>query len=203
MTVTDSEQDLYAASKELVAATRELMLAAGTTEADVAGMRAATEELRALTARLGGHRRDRVRRTGFMGPQEARESGTPWQSFVHNPMAIPLQMHFEGDTARATFTPNALHEGPADSLHGGFSAHLMDSLLGTMMQARGVRALTATLDVRYLRRVPLDEELELFAEVTKVSGRKHLALGTISHDGQRCVEARGLFVEVPHGGAPR
>ncbi len=203
MTVTETEELRYAASKDLVAVTRELMLAAGTTDIDVESMREATEQLRGLTARLGERRRNRVMRSGFQGPQQARESGVRWQSFVHHPMAIPLEILFVGDTARATFHPHALHEGPTDSLHGGFSAHLMDSLLGTMMQARGVRALTATLDLRYLRQVPLDQELELFAEVSSVSGRKHIATGWISHDGQRCVEARGLFIEVPHGGAPR
>ncbi len=203
MTLTDAPDVRYAASKDLVAATRELMLAVGTTDLDTAELADAADELRAIAARLGERRRTRVTRTGFQGPQQAREQGVLWQSFVHNPMAIPLEILFEGDTARATFRPHALHEGPADSLHGGFSAHLMDSLLGTMMQARGARALTATLDVRYLRQVPLDQELELHAEVTNVSGRKHIATGWISHDGHKCVEARGLFVEVPHGGAPR
>lgn len=192
-----------AASQELVAATRELMLAVCTTDRGPESMLEAADQLRALAAHLAEVRRPRVLRTEFAGPQRAREAGVPWPLFAHHPLAIPLDIHFEDDAAWAVFRPNALHEGPTDSLHGGFSAHLMDSLLGTMMQARGARALTASLELRFLRQVPLDQELHLRAEVTSVSGRKHVATGWISHDGHRCVEARGLFIDVPHGGSPR
>lgn len=196
MTVSPVDDDQRAASLDLVAATRELMLAAGTSDLDAAQLSTAAEQVRELARTLGERRRPRLVRAGFDGAAKAREQGVVWHSFVHNPMAIPLEMIFEGDTARASLLPNALHEGPPDHLHGGFAAHVLDCLLGTLMQARGHRALTSTLNLRYLRRTPLDEPLEVFAELTSSEGRRHVVEGWISHDGKRTVEARGLFVDL-------
>ncbi|WP_110206846.1 PaaI family thioesterase [Nocardioides daejeonensis] len=185
-----------AAVGELVLSTRDLMLAVGTTELPPEEVAAARAEIDALAARLGVGRRDRVLRAGFDGPAKAKANGVPWRSFAYNPMAIPFDMTFEGTTARGRLEANAIHEGPADSLHGGYAAHLMDCVLGTMMQANGYRAVTGTLEIRYVRRTPLDQPLELFGEIVRSAGRKHTARGWISHDGEPTVEATGLFVEV-------
>ncbi|WP_235736418.1 PaaI family thioesterase [Nocardioides alcanivorans] len=135
-------------------------------------------------------------RAGFDAPGQARADGEVWHSFANNPLAIPLDMIFEGSSVRASLTANALHEGPPDCLHGGLAAHLMDGLLGTMMQANGYRCRTGTLDIRYLRPTPLDKPLELVGEITSSNGRRHVTRGTISHNGEVTVEAKGLFVEV-------
>lgn len=198
MTVTDTVAEHREAVRGLVAATRELMLAAGTTDVDAATVEAARTALEELTGVLGDRTRDRVVRAPFDGPADARASAgsRPWRLFDFNPMGIPLEITFTGDTARARLVAHALHEGPHDSLHGGFAAHLMDCMLGTLMQARGVRAVTASLDLRYLHRTPLDAPLELFSRIVSTSGRKVVAEGWIEHAGTRTVEAHGLFVDI-------
>ncbi|MFD0452023.1 hotdog domain-containing protein [Rhodococcus aetherivorans] len=60
-------------------------------------------------------------------------------------------------------------------MHGGFSAHLLDCMLGILMQARGSRSLTASLDLRYLRRTSLDEPLDLYSRIVEIEGRKTVA----------------------------
>ncbi|KDE11072.1 hypothetical protein N505_0122835 [Rhodococcus aetherivorans] len=99
-------------------------------------------------------------------------------------------------TRRARLIANALHEGPPDSVHGGFSAHLLDCMLGILMQARGSRSLTASLDLRYLRRTSLDEPLDLYSRIVEIEGRKTVAGGWIECRGECTVEARGVFVRV-------
>lgn len=180
----------------LVASTRELMLAVGTTELPADELDRLRADIDELTAKIGAARRSHVVRAGFDAPGEAKAAGKPWRAFGNNPFATPLELTYDGDTARATFVANALHEGPADCLHGGIAAHLMDCVLGTMMQASGRRSRTGTLDVRYLRPTPLHQPLELFGEITHSSGRRHMTRGTISCAGQVTVEAKGLFVEV-------
>jgi len=81
-------------------------------------------------------------------------------------------------------------------VHGGFSAHLLDCMLGTLMQARGSRSLTASLDLRYLRRTPLDEPLDLYSRIVEIEGRKTVAGGWIECRGECTVEARGVVVRV-------
>ena len=194
------------ASRDLVTATRDLMLAASTTDVDVDNMHAAVEAMQHLTQSLGQRTRDRVVRAAFDGPQRSRAAGPeqPWQLFSHNPAGFPIAIAFDQDEASARVVANALYEGPRDSMHGGFSAHLMDCMLGTLMQARGQRALTATLDMRYLHRTPLDQPLDLFSRIVRVSGRKVIAEGWIEHEGRRTVEARGLFIDIDGniGGGP-
>lgn len=195
---TEVSDGLRQASADLVAATRRLMLAAATTDVEPGELRAARQMLDRLADTLGRRTRERVVRAPFEGPEDSRAAGPehPWTLFAHNPQGIPLTIEFGEDCARARLVANALHEGPHDSLHGGFGAHLMDCMLGTLMQARGKRALTATLDMRYLRRTPLDRPLELSSRIVVVSGRKTIAEGWIECDGVRTVEARGLFVEI-------
>jgi acyl-coenzyme A thioesterase PaaI-like protein len=100
-----------------------------------------------------------------------------------------------GARATANLTPDALHEGPPGLLHGGFSAALLDALLGTLIATQGLFAYTANLQLRYLRGTVLDEPVEIVGEVTRVVGRKVYAEGWISQYGRRTVEAQGVFVE--------
>lgn len=192
--MTDS--DRRPATVELVAATRELMLAVGTTDAPVDDLAEATKAIASLADRLGADTRRRVLRTPFDLPAQVRAAGTAWHTYVINPFGIPLEIRFDGDRARATLVADALLEGPPEALHGGLSAHLMDCMLGGLVQSTGEMSVTGTLDLRYLSRAPLDVPLELGAEITGRSGRKIHARGWIEHDGVRCVEATGLFIRV-------
>lgn len=182
--------------QELVVSTRELMLAVGTTELPSEELDSLRGEVDALAAKIGAARRAHVVRAGFEAPARAKVDGKVWHSFANNPFAIPMDLVFEDRTARATLRANALHEGPPGCLHGGLAAHVMDCILGTMIQANGYRARTGTLDIRYVRPTPLDAPLELFGEIERSSGRKHFARGTIRHNGEVTVEATALFVEV-------
>ncbi|MFC0865830.1 PaaI family thioesterase [Sphaerimonospora cavernae] len=195
MDITPERQQ---AANDLVAATREVMLAASVTDMDLDEMRAAERVLTEVARMLGKRARPRVVRAPFDGPATARSAGPdhPWPLFAYNPLGIPLQIHFDGDGATARLTPDALYEGPPDLLHGGFSAGLMDCMLGVLIQAQGRRAVTASLDLSYLRPTPLDQPLDLRSRIAEISGRKITAEGWIEHEGRRTVEARGLFIEI-------
>ncbi|MGZ9886962.1 hypothetical protein ACXN1G_23775 [Rhodococcus ruber] len=99
----DVPADLREATAELVAATRALMLAAATTTADADTVRAARATIAELAETLGSRPRPRVLRPPFDGPSRSRDTGgrEPWALFTHNPMGIPLEIHFGADEARA------------------------------------------------------------------------------------------------------
>lgn len=185
-----------ASLRALVASTRELMLAVGTTDLPASELDELRDQVDVLTDKIGAVRRPHVVRASFEELGRAKAAGEVWRAFANNPFATPLNLIYEEDTARATFVAHALHEGPAGCLHGGIAAHLMDCVLGSMMQANGRRCRTGTLEVRYLRPTPLAVPLELFGEITSSNGRRHLTRGTISHGGEVTVEAKGFFVEV-------
>lgn len=183
---------------ELALATRRLMLAAATTAVGADDMRAAGAEMDRLARTLGSASRGRALRGPLGGPAAARAAGpgTAWPIFATNPQAFPLEVHFEDDTARATTTADALYEGPPGCVHGGFIAHLLDSILGVLVQAQGVRGMTATLELRYLAPTPIEAPLTLGSRIVERSGRRVRAEGWIEHEGRRTAEAHGLFVDI-------
>ncbi|WP_300681858.1 PaaI family thioesterase [Nocardioides sp.] len=186
-----------AATRSLVAATRRLMRAVATTDVTPDRLAHAERTLSELTAELessvrpGPLRTDVDRRTFLTATADA-----PWESFGFNPAGIPLELWWvEGDLhGRMRVEPH--HEGPAGRLHGGFSAAVMDALLSALVAAKGHRALTGSLDTRFRRSVPVGTTVDLHARLVTVSGRKITAEGWIEYDGERCVEARGLFIDI-------
>lgn len=186
------------AATELVAAARRLAEAAGTTAVDDAELRRATAELDALTERLSARRRERMRRDEFTRFADARAAGPDCELVTsrHNPTAPPLRLWFDGDEVRGRLQAGALHEGPPDSVHGGWIGWLVDTVLGALVQSRGRPAVTGSLDIRYRQRTPLDTPLDLGARLRRQTGRKLLVDGWIDVEGVRTVEASGLFIEL-------
>ncbi|NLU84092.1 PaaI family thioesterase [Rhodococcus sp. HNM0569] len=173
------------------------MLAVTVTDTDVETLRAVCDDIQVSMRTLGARTRPRATRVPFDRPGRARIDGEPWTMSAFNPTAPAFDVVFGEHDARARLVANALYEGPPDNVHGGVGAHLMDCMLGVLLQAQGRRSVTATLDLRYLRRTPLDEPLDLYSRIVETRGRKTVAEGWIEHAGTRTVEARGLFVEVP------
>ena len=193
----ETTEEFHAAA-ELSDATRRLMLAVATTAVGTADMRAAVGALDRLGEQLSTRTRGRALRAPFDGPSRTRDQGADasWRVFATNPQVLPLDIHFDGDGATARTTADALYEGPPGIVHGGFLAHLLDTLLGTLVQAKGLRGHTASLELRYRAPTPLDQPLDLHARIVETRGRRTIAEGWIEHDGQRTVEATGTFVDV-------
>jgi len=99
----------------------------------------------------------------------------------------------------AVFTPSARHAGGPGFLHGGFAAMALDETMAAVgWFADRVHCVTATLDLRYRRPVPIDgRALRVEAwrprpesrRQQRVHGRLLLA------DGAVAVEASGIFVQ--------
>jgi acyl-coenzyme A thioesterase PaaI-like protein len=194
----------------LVHAVRDLNLAAATARLSPTEMAGAVASVEALTAGLRGpESTSRLIRCAFEKPAQWARAGEPMPVNLLNPSQPEVMIHFDGDFAAAERTgdptglaasaridSNALHEGPTDGLHGGIGAFLMDCMLGFLVQASGVPAVTGNLSVRYTARTPLETEIDLRSWIVSRSGRKIRAEGVIEHDGQVCVEASGLFVAI-------
>lgn len=197
MTTLEEPAGQRDAVADLAVATRRLMLAVATTDLAAEDIDSARELVDSLSERLSARTRPRMLRPGYNGPILAREAGPehPWRIFAYNPQALPLSISFDGACASATTTPNALYEGPPGAVHGGYLAHLLDCMLGTLVQAQDKRALTSTLELRYLRPTPMDVPVDLRARIVETTGRRTVAEGRVEHAGLHTVAARGVFVE--------
>ena len=188
--------ELLAATTELGAALRELIEASVTTTADAAQVGAATELVRAATARIGAERRTASQLPSLDEASEGRRVFNPVTG-IGNPMAPPLKVRQEDDGVVAETTLGLAYEGPPSFVHGGMSALFMDQMLGSAAGAAGLWGMTAHLELDYRGPLPLQTPLVLRARVESSEGRKAFITGSIAlaaDPGKVLVEARGLFV---------
>ncbi|MFT4082135.1 MAG: PaaI family thioesterase [Nocardioides sp.] len=178
---------------------RDLVLAAAVTRVEADELAAVRDEVTRLRARLEAAVAERSVRQAFESALDAAAAGEPFRVSQYNAFGIPIAIVIAGETAHAELVADARHEGPPDCVHGGIAAWLMDTMLGLVMQARGRRAVTATLDIRYQRPTPLGALLKLESRVSGAQGRKVWIEGWIEVDDVKTVTAEGLFVELPDG----
>lgn len=194
----DVPADWLAESTALAEATRGLVEAVALTDVDADDLARVRRQVEALTGELRERHRAHALRPRFGDLAAIRERAPAAGVVVRpgNPGTIPLAIHLLDDRATATWTAGPVHEGPPGGLHGGTSAWLLDSVLGSVVQASGTPAVTGTLQLRYRRPVPLGVPITVSAELGERSGRRIPASGRIEVDGETCVEATALFVTV-------
>lgn len=180
----------------LAEATRALMEAvATTTTATDEEMGRLADELHQIAASLVPGERC-VRFPLPTGPIQGPVLGSGDPVFGRlNPVAAPLELTIEADgRATGTLTPSPLFEGPGGLVHGGYSAFLIDAIMGTLVRALGIPAMTGTLSIRYLAPLPLARPLDLSAWVESQQGRKWTVAAQISVDGEPAIAGTGLFI---------
>ena len=104
-------------------------------------------------------------------------------------------------TCVATFIPESHHRGMPGFLHGGLAATaLVETMASVGLVLNNQRCLTATLELRYRKSVPLDGRL-LTVEAWRAddrggSTRYHVVGELRTDDGTVCVQAKGLFLAI-------
>jgi uncharacterized protein (TIGR00369 family) len=110
-----------------------------------------------------------------------------------------MQLTFEQDDnaqrIRGTFKLAAEYQGGPGFIHGGIIATVLDEVMGKVNRFRGVRAVTAELNVEYLKPVKVDEDLIVEGHEVEMSGRNVILAGEIrNQSGQVLARGRGRFV---------
>lgn len=113
-----------------------------------------------------------------------------------NALAPPLVV--QGRSAKEVsgeVTFGLAYQGPPGHVHGGCTALVLDHALGMANHWAGTSGMTARLTLRYHRRTPLFEPLQVVARQESVDGRRITTSGEVlTPDGEVCVSAEGLFV---------
>lgn len=112
-----------------------------------------------------------------------------------NACGLQLQFYLDGDRAYAEFVPSGRFQGYTGMLHGGIISTLLDEVMVKAISGQGVDVVTAKMETRFRRPVPLGRKL--FVEGRIVSARKKLyeARGEIRDESGRVLaEASGLFM---------
>lgn len=87
------------------------------------------------------------------------------------------------------------YQGGTGFIHGGIIATVLDEVMSKVSRFSNVRAVTAELNVEYLRPVRVDEELRVEAFCTRRNGRELYHEGEIRNAvGVLLARGRGRFV---------
>lgn len=113
-----------------------------------------------------------------------------------SPLAPPVRWEMVEGRVVGHGTYHAAYEGPPGYVHGGWVALTFDEILGMANAASGHPGMTGTLKVRYLKPTPLHRRVDLAGWTERVEGRRIVAKGTMTVDGEITAEAEGLFVTI-------
>jgi uncharacterized protein (TIGR00369 family) len=117
----------------------------------------------------------------------------------NNPHGMRLKFYFD-EEARLAFCKFKLarrYQGPPGHAHGGIIATILDEAMGKVNKLRSVIALTKSMNVQYLKPVPLGQQLTVRGREQQVVGREHTNIAEILNEaGDVLARSTGTFVAV-------
>jgi uncharacterized protein (TIGR00369 family) len=124
---------------------------------------------------------------------------------LENDLSLKTEFfELENGELAALFAPTEKHQGYPGRLHGGFATAVLDELIGRAMNVNSGEecwSVTAEINVKFLKPVPLGGRVKAVARITKKGGRVFEGEGEIVlEDGSRAVEARARYVKFPFDG---
>lgn len=110
-----------------------------------------------------------------------------------NPIGLKLRFVKEGKIVRAGFTPSRLHQGWSGVLHGGITMTLLDEATSYATLLEGINTITARLDVRLKRPIPVDQPLSITGNIVRRTRKTVETKGAVFlQDGTMAAEADGI-----------
>ena len=101
----------------------------------------------------------------------------------------------EDGTVEGVFTPDEVHCGYENTVHGGIIMSFLDETLGRLAFVKGRMFLTHTLEVKFRRAALAGVELKAAGKLIKWSSRQFTTEGTVTDpEGQIIATAKGRFL---------
>jgi uncharacterized protein (TIGR00369 family) len=120
---------------------------------------------------------------------------------VENPFGLKMKFYNTGPgEVRAEYIVPRQFQGYPGVVHGGVLAAMLDEVAGRAVIEDGPTRfmVTAQLNIRYRKPVPLGTQLQLTGRVVKRQGKVATCLGEIrAADGALLVEAEVVVVDIP------
>jgi hypothetical protein len=200
--LSEPVSDFWRAKRDLASATRQLSEAVVTTNATV-------QEIDMMTKKILAHASELNAADRLYGQRQFEERGDGTKPDLtlelnalggwSNPITPGINVRLEEDRAYGNVRCGWAYEGPPESVHGGIIAAILDYFLGKAQLLAGGYGVTAGLNVRYRKLVPLNTDLQLEAWCEKQEGRKIFMKGVIKNNGEVVAEGEGIFIRIPGG----
>ncbi len=112
-----------------------------------------------------------------------------------------MKLTFEKDNVKrrivGRFVLGERYQGGGGFAHGGIIALLLDEAMGKVCRFREVRAVTAELNVEYLKPVSVDKEIIVEGHEARQEGRNLFLVGEIRNEaGEVLARGQGRFVVI-------
>ena len=113
-----------------------------------------------------------------------------------HPFGLRMEFRETGEgTVEGAFSCDGRWEGLAGRLHGGVVAALLDGAMSHWLLARGLEAVTADLQVRYVHPVEVEVPATVGARRRERRGSIHEMEAWLIQDGQLRARAHARFLE--------
>ncbi len=118
---------------------------------------------------------------------------------LQNPIGLKLSFYEENERrVIAHFVPGEAYQGYPGVLHGGISCALLDETIGRTLVPHDIWAVTVELKVRFLKPVPLGQEITVIGEMLRLRSRTMEGRGEIRlADGTVAVTAEAKYIRLP------
>ena len=117
-----------------------------------------------------------------------------------NEISLGLKFKFgnkESTIVKAEFTPQEVHQGFQEIMHGGLISTLLDEAMAKVVYMNGIEAVTAEMTTRFKKPVPIGTNLIIKGILEKNHGRLIKTSSELKGDsGQLYAEARAKFMKV-------
>ena len=119
---------------------------------------------------------------------------------VENPYSLKVKVEQVGtDQVKAEFVADDRYRGWSNYLHGGIFSLVFDEMLGWLSRYMGHDAMTARLEVRYRKPVPLGSKLTFSGALEReVKGILDIKLCANLEDGSVAAEGKGRMMIIKH-----
>lgn len=125
---------------------------------------------------------------------------------LENPAGLHMRFYKTAPgEVTARYTVHEHHQGYPGVVHGGIVASMLDEICGCVfMKADTARFMvTARLEVRYRKNIPVGKPLTLTGQAVRDRGRTAEAKGSIrDEEGNLLAEATALLVQMPEDAFP-
>ncbi len=119
---------------------------------------------------------------------------------VENKLGLKASFYeLDNNELVAIFKPVDEHQSYPERLHGGIAATILDETLGRAItiEEETIWGVTAELNIKYKKPVPLDQELKVVAKITRNTSRMFEGEGKILlANGDIAVTATGKYIKM-------
>ncbi len=84
-----------------------------------------------------------------------------------NPIGLKLKFRQEGKGVRTDYTPDKMHQGWDDIIHGGIITTVLDETMAYAAGYEGIKCVTATVETRFRRPLSVGEPTVVTAWVSQ------------------------------------